>query len=64
MVHFTFVDEGAPQTEREGSLLEEITAEKAEIQSNKSNTFIKSTANFLVRYFNQPNCVRIFISKV
>jgi hypothetical protein len=29
----------------------------------KSQTFFRKTAAFLHKYIDQPNCVRIFISK-
>ncbi len=62
MVHFTFVEE----TSNEPENIHSDTQEKemaATIKSSKSHSILKKTANFLLKYFDQSNSVRIFISK-
>lgn len=63
MYHFTFIDEASPQTEQPGSVLQEKKLDTTEEQSKSKNNLFKKTANFLYHYLDQPNCVRIFISK-
>ena len=68
MYHFTFIDEASTENEtlsNETLNLEkqetemEHTIEQPEIEKN----IIQKTAHFLHRYLDQPNCVRIYISK-
>ena len=63
MYHFTFIDEASLETETNPSESQEIELEKAIKKSSETKTFLKKTANFLQKVLDQPNCVRIFISK-
>ncbi len=63
MYHFTFIDEASAENEQERSYLQENTLEQVNEKSDQKNTLIQKTSEFLHRYLDQPNCVRIFISK-
>jgi hypothetical protein len=63
MYHFTFIDEASTSTEQKTSVQQNNCSEIVEEQSVKTKNLFKKTANFLYRYLDQPNCVRIFISK-
>lgn len=63
MHHFIIIDEASPEVEPMCSELQETTLEKEIKQVQNSRNLLRSTAHFLHKYFNQPNCVRIFISK-
>lgn len=73
MYHFTFIDEASTGNENlsnETLSNETLSLEKQETdlkhtieQPEIKKNIIKKTANFLHRYLDQPNCVRIYISK-
>ncbi len=64
MHHLFFIDATSNTTEQyESSIPQEITLTKANKPSLDSENFLKKSARFLHQYLDQPNCVRIFISK-
>jgi 4-diphosphocytidyl-2C-methyl-D-erythritol kinase len=63
MYHFTFIDEASIETENKLSETQEIELQAAAEEPVKSQNFLKKTAYLLHKYLDQPNCVRIFISK-
>jgi len=73
MYHFTFIDEASTENEtlsNEALSNETLNLEKQETvlentieQPENEKNIIKKTAHFLHRYLDQPNCVRIYISK-
>ena len=63
MYHFTFIEETSIETEAKHSEMQEKETIKAVEKMAKSQSFLRKTAIFLHKYINQPNCVRIFISK-
>jgi len=64
MYHFTFIDEASNEKSENDISDQQInTAEMVVKQSNDRHNLIEKTASFLHRYLDQPNCVRIFISK-
>jgi hypothetical protein len=63
MYHFTFIDEASIENEQESSNLQEKMITQENEKSDQKNTIIQKTSEFLHRYLDQPNCVRIFINK-
>lgn len=63
MYHFTFIDEASTENELVNSEKQETVLENKIEQNENEKNIIKKTANFLHRYLDQPNCVRIYISK-
>ena len=63
MYHFTFIDEASHENEQDLLQVQE-TAQHEQIEnSQERNTLFQKTTEFLHRYLDQKNCVRIFISK-
>jgi 4-diphosphocytidyl-2C-methyl-D-erythritol kinase len=63
MYHFTFIDEASVENEQERSNSQEQEAAQVNENAEQENKIIQKTSEFLHRYLDQPNCVRIFISK-
>jgi hypothetical protein len=63
MYHFTFIDEASAENEQKSSNLQKKALEQANEKSDPKNSLIQKTSDFLHRYLDQPNCVRIFINK-
>jgi hypothetical protein len=64
MHHLFFIDAASNTTEQNESFIpQEKTLSKANKQSQNSKNFLKKSARFLHQYLDQPNYVRIFISK-
>ncbi len=63
MYHFTFIDEASVENEQERSNSQEQEAAQVNENAEQKNKIIRKTSEFLHRYLDQPNCVRIFISK-
>jgi len=51
------------ETEPERSLSENETSDHDNLEVKSSQSLLQKTAHFLNKYLNQPNCVRIYISK-
>ena len=63
MYHFTLIDEASTENELlKTDLQEEQLITPVDETATKKN-MIQKTAAFLYRYLDQPNCMRIFISK-
>lgn len=63
MYNFTIIDEASKEIEHISSQPQEIATQMVKEPSKASQGFIKSTVHFLHRYLEQPNCIRIYISK-
>ena len=63
MYHFTFIEETSNETENNHSTTQENEAITAAENQSKPTSFLSKTASFLHKYIDQPNCIRIFISK-
>ncbi len=63
MYHFTFIEETSMNAEDKHSEMQENEALTAAENQKKPSGFLSKTASFLHKYIDQPNCVRIFISK-
>ncbi len=63
MYRFTFIDESSVKSEPERSLSENETSDHDNLEVKSSQSLLQKTAHFLNKYLNQPNCVRIYISK-
>lgn len=63
MYHFTFIEETSSETEDKHSEMQEKETINTADNMTKSQSFLRKTAIFLQKYIDQPNCVRIFISK-
>ena len=63
MYHFTFIDEASTENELVNSEKQKTISESTLAQPENKKNIIKKTAHFLHRYLDQPNCVRIYISK-
>jgi hypothetical protein len=63
MYHFTFIEETSLETEAKRSGTQENERIETLTESTKSQSLLKKTAYFLHKYLDQPNCVRIYISK-
>lgn len=63
MYHFTFIDEASAENESFNTEKQETISKKTIEQAENEKNIIKKTAHFLHRYLDQPNCVRIYISK-
>lgn len=63
MYHIIIIDEASAEIMQERSNLQENTLEQANQKPEQKNKLIQKTSDFLHRYLDQPNCVRIFISK-
>jgi len=59
MHHFVIIEDTSKETRQGYPEQQTGSTEKDPQQKN----ILKSTARFLQKYFDQPNCVRIFISK-
>ncbi len=63
MYHFTLIDEASTQNEMMKTDLQEEQLINTFEETTAKKNMIQKTAAFLYRYLDQPNCVRIFISK-
>ena len=63
MYHFTFIEETSAELEQDRVEMQENVFEPENMGSEKKNTLVQKTSDFLHRYLDQPNCVRIFIKK-
>ena len=63
MYHFTIIDEASKENERLSAQPQEIASLEVKEHEPGTKKFIRSTALFLHRYLEQPNCIRIYISK-
>ncbi len=63
MYHFTFIDETSTEYLSTPSEKQEREMTTSVKKSSTSQSILKKTAYFLHQYLDQPNCVRIFISK-
>jgi hypothetical protein len=63
MYHFTLIDEASTQNEMIKTDLQEEQLNNTFEETAAKKNMIQKTAAFLYRYLDQPNCVRIFISK-
>lgn len=63
MYHFTFIDETSTDPEVIPSEPQEKASKMPINKISKSRKFMKRTSHLLYKYLDQPNCVRIFISK-
>lgn len=63
MYHFTFFEETSLNTETKHSDAQEEKMAETFDKDAKQQSLLKKTAYFLHKYLDQPNCVRIYISK-
>jgi hypothetical protein len=63
MYHFTIIDEASKENERLSVQSQELTSQAEKEPVKGSTNIIRRSAHFLHRYLEQPNCVRIYISK-
>lgn len=63
MYHFNFIEETSIETEAKHSETQEKEPMITSENETRSLSFLNRTATFLHKYIDQPNCVRIYISK-
>lgn len=63
MYHFTFIDEASKHNENLSAQPQEITLQAEKEPAKGTTNIIIRSAHFLHRYLEQPNCIRIYISK-
>ena len=63
MYHFTFYEETSLDTEVRASETQEKELTQTVQNVSKPENILRKTAYFLHKYLDQPNCVRIYISK-
>ncbi len=62
MYHFTFIEETSGESENTHSDSQQKKL-AASIKTSESHSILEKTANFLHKYFDHSNSIRIFISK-
>ena len=63
MYHFTFIDEASAESEKNIDKKQENNVKNMNAQMKSTKATFSKTANFLHKYIEQNNNIRIFINK-